>query len=560
MASSGTYTETIRTGYQIKLVWTVDGQNIANNASTVTAKVQLVSTGSGYTINASAAKSGTLTINGTAYSFTFDASLAGSQTKTIFTKTVVVPHNSDGSKTCTFRADAEIAVTLSGTYYGTVTVSGTGTFNDIPRASSLSISPTTVIMGNSITIAISAASGTFTHTLTYVFGSLSGTIATGVGASYTWTVPVSLANAVTKAVSGKGTITCKTYSASTLVGTKSVNFTASVPNSVVPTISAVSITENVAGIASKFAGFLQNRSKLNVSISAAGAYASTITKYTTTIQGVSYAGNAFVSGTLTESGTIAVVTTVTDSRGRTAQATNNIAVLTYEPPKITAFSAYRCDASGALDYNGEYLKIEYNYSISAVNNLNDKEYKILYRLKDTETWSNIASGNVYAQNTSIVTDALFDADNEYELSFDVTDFFGTVTAYLDIPTSFSLIDIRSTGKGIEFGGVSAEDCFGVSMDAKFRKNVNVTGTFSASNIKIGSDSITPSAANTATSKTITFDSPLSSVPKVFITAKTTYPGTVVKGISVNNVTVNGFVVWIIRTDTTATNFDWLAIC
>ena len=144
MATSGTIQTEIRTGYRIQIAWTVDAQSVANNTSTVTAKVQLVSTGSSYTINSSASKSGSLTINGTTYSFTFTAALSGNQTKTLFTKTVTVPHNADGSKTCAFSCTAGINVTLSGTYYGNVTASGSGVFNAIARASTIS-SPVSMV-------------------------------------------------------------------------------------------------------------------------------------------------------------------------------------------------------------------------------------------------------------------------------------------------------------------------------------------------------------------------------------------------------------------------------
>ena len=136
MASSGTINNTFRTGYAIRITWTVTSQDISTNASTVTATVQLVSLGSSYTINSSATKSGSLTVNGTRYDFTFSAALSGNQAKTIFTKTgIVVPHNSDGTKTCAFSCTAGIAVTLSGTYYGSVSASGSGVFNTIARAS-----------------------------------------------------------------------------------------------------------------------------------------------------------------------------------------------------------------------------------------------------------------------------------------------------------------------------------------------------------------------------------------------------------------------------------------
>ena len=131
MAASGTIQQAIRTGYRIQIAWTVDSQSVANNTSKVTAKVQLVSTGSSYTINSSASKSGSLTINGTKYTFSFTAALSGNQTKTLFTKTVTVSHAADGTKTCAFSATCGINVTLSGTYYGNVTASGNGTFNTI---------------------------------------------------------------------------------------------------------------------------------------------------------------------------------------------------------------------------------------------------------------------------------------------------------------------------------------------------------------------------------------------------------------------------------------------
>lgn len=134
MAASGTITKAIRTGYEMRLVWKVGSQSVANNTSSVTVQVQLVSKGSSYTINSSASKSGTVTINGTKYSFTFSAALSGNQVKTIYTKTVTVAHNANGSKTCTFASTIGIKVTLGGTYYGDVTASGSGTFDTIPRA------------------------------------------------------------------------------------------------------------------------------------------------------------------------------------------------------------------------------------------------------------------------------------------------------------------------------------------------------------------------------------------------------------------------------------------
>ena len=271
MATSGTIQQAIRTGYRLQIAWSIT-QNVANNTSSVTAKVQLVSTGSSYTINSTASKSGSLTINGTKYTFTFTAALTGSQTKTIFTKTVTVAHNADGTKTCAFSATAGINVTLGGTYYGDVTASGNGTFDTIARATVPTVSASSVNMGNSITINMPRAASAFTHTLTYKFGSATGTIGSGLGTSKAWAVPLSLASQIPKGTSGTVTITCQTYNGSTLIGTKTVTFTAVVPASVVPTISSVAVADTNSNYATQFGSLVQNKSKAKFTITAVGAY------------------------------------------------------------------------------------------------------------------------------------------------------------------------------------------------------------------------------------------------------------------------------------------------
>lgn len=464
MAASGSYTTTIRTGYQLKLLWEVTSQSIENNTSNVSVQVQLISTGSSYTINSSVSKSGTFKINGLSYNFSFSAALSGNQTKTIYSNVFTIQHNSNGTKTCNFEVNASIKVTLSGVFYDTVTASGTGTFDTIPRASKPTLSASTVTMGNSITITTNRASSAFTHVLSYVFGSLSGTIASNVGTSYSWSVPVSLANAIPNATSGSGTITCKTYDGSTLIGTASVTFKANVPASVVPSISNVAISEAIAGIAAKFGGFVQNKSQLAVAITAAGSYGSTISKYETYIQGVAYHGNSFTSNILTVSGTISVVTIVTDSRGRTAQVSNSVSVLAYNVPKITTFKAFRCDSSGNENPDGTRVKVELNFSISTVNNLNDKYYEVVYRVKGTTTWNILVSANIYSRNDTFVSNSLFNTDNAYDLGLNLYDYFSEDHAYLDIPTAFTVIDFNESGKGIAFGKVSESDNMEIAMD------------------------------------------------------------------------------------------------
>ena len=466
MATSGTIQEAIRTGYRIQIAWTVDSQSVANNTSTVTAKVQLVSTGSSYTINSSASKSGSLTINGTKYTFNFTASLSGNQTKTLFTKTVTVAHSSDGTKTCSFSATCGINVTLSGTYYGNIPVSGSGTFNTIARASSISSVTSSVSVNgtNAVTVAIDRKSSSFTHTVVFSFGSYSKTT-TGVGTSTSYAIPQSWLNAIPNGTSGTAKVTVTTYSGSTKIGSAvSKNFTLTVPSTVVPTISTVTLSEAVSGIAAQFGGYVQNKSKIAVKITASGTLSSTIKSYKTTIQGANFTAASFTSGVLTKSGTSTVTITVTDSRGRTASTTRSITVTAYAAPKITTFKGFRCLSNGTENYEGTYLNSAVNFTVSSVGSKNTASYSLEYKLKNTETWTALKSGTGYTLNQNIISGSGFmSVDNSYDVRLSVTDFFTTVRSTIEIPTAFTLLDFNSSGKGVAFGKVS-EVADGMEID------------------------------------------------------------------------------------------------
>jgi hypothetical protein len=479
MATSGTIQEAIRTGYRIQIAWTVDSQSVANNTSTVTAKVQLVSTGSSYTINSSASKSGNLTINGTKYTFNFTASLSGNQTKTLFTKTVTVSHAANGTKTCSFSATCGINVTLSGTYYGNVTASGSGVFNTIARASTISSVTSSVSVNgtNAVTVNITSASSSFTHTVVFKFGSYSKTT-TGVGTSTSYAIPTSWLNSIPSATSGTATVTVTTYSGSTKIGSAvSKNFTLTVPSTVIPTISAVNLTEAVSGIAAQFGGYVQSKSKIAVKITAAGVYSSTIKAYKTTIQGANFTAASFTSGFLTKSGTSTVTITVTDSRGRTASATRSITVIAYSVPKITSFQGFRCLADGTENYDGTHLNASVNFSISPVSDKNTASYILEYRLKNTETWSALTSGAVYALKNNIISESGFmSVDSSYDIRLSVTDFFTTVRRTFEIPTAFTLLDFNSSGKGLSFGKVSElEEGMEIDLDMSIYRNIFMGG-------------------------------------------------------------------------------------
>ena len=475
MATSGQIQINTSFGY-VRLAWSASSQSIPNNNTTVSYTLSIYRSSS---ISSSASKAYSIVFNGVTVA-SGTTTIGGSGTKTIKTGTTTIPHNADGTKTFNFSFSQVIDITWSGSWIGTITGSGSGTLNTIPRATTPVLSTSTVAMGSSLTITLNRATSSFTHNLTYSFGDVSGTIATGAGTSATWAVPLSLANQIPNATSGTGTIICKTYNGSTLIGEKSVSFIATVSASVVPTITNVAITEAVTSpdIATQFSNFVQYNSKANVVTTAAGIYGSTITTYIVTLRDSSdnllatYYGSNITTDILQISGTVKIGVSVTDSRGRSASVSYDKTVLPYEIPKILGFSAFRSDASGNADYEGTNLKITVNFNIATVNNLNGKYYEILYKVKGAASWAGtIASGNIYTRNESFNTSGItFSGDNAYELRLNLYDTFKNATVNFDIPTAFTLFDCRSTGKGIAFGKVSESDRMEIAMD------VNLTGT------------------------------------------------------------------------------------
>lgn len=138
---------------------------------------------------------------------------------------VTVPHNSDGTKEMSFsiRMDEVTGNYAGDTWkYGAASVSGTLWLASIPRASSISVTSGsgTKPGGGSIKLSISRASSAFTHTVTWSYHDLTGTVGTGIGTSATWDVPLSFIEKSPSADTWM-TFTCKTYSNGTEIGSSS---------------------------------------------------------------------------------------------------------------------------------------------------------------------------------------------------------------------------------------------------------------------------------------------------------------------------------------------------
>lgn len=329
-------------------VWSAwNRPDTASNSSTVNVQARLIT--NGYASMWGVTADLTITINGGSAIEHPAINIGTGSSQLIFAHDYNVPHNSDGTKT----VGIKISVALNTGGYGSSMVAFDLPLPTIARAST--ISDVTGTLGSAMTLDINRKNSSFTHNLKYEFGSLSGTIATGVGTSVSWTPPLSLATAMPNRTSDWGQIVLETYSGSTKIGQTNCILTLNVPSSMTPKLGSITLTDsntavkNLLNTANTFAEIV---SDIKVAFnSATGVQGSTITDYHAEIvnKNQSTSDNNGNLGLMKWNGSAQVKAWVVDSRGRSSNAvTTNITVLEYFLPTLT-FTAIRGDTNQSSD-------------------------------------------------------------------------------------------------------------------------------------------------------------------------------------------------------------------
>lgn len=453
MATSGSTSVSVTAYDTLKFSWVQVGQNTASNYTTINWSLQLISGTAGQIIS-SAQKAWSVTVNGTTYSGTNSVAIGNNTTATLASGQTTITHGQDGTKSFNYSFSQEFNITFAGASIGTKTGSGTGSLNTIPRATTPVPHVTTAEMGTTLTIYTYRASTEFTHDLEYSFaGSTYVVLQNNVDTVAYWAIPLSLASSIPDTASGTLTIRCTTKKGSTVIGTKTALVTVKVPATVIPTIDAVSLTEAATGAVAGIGTYVQSKSKVKATITASGAYSSTIKSYSSTFVGKTYTGSSWTSDTITLSGSLSIVTTVTDSRGRTASKTTTLTVLSYTPPKITTFEVARYNASGVADPDGVYASIKLAYSVTSLNAKNTASAKIEYKRTTATSWTTLRTETALSANVTINPTTTFSTDYQWDFRVTLTDAFNsatpaTYTTY--IPSGAVILDIKADGKGIAF--------------------------------------------------------------------------------------------------------------
>lgn len=468
MALSGTVNSSSYEGRYIQLTWSAT-QSVANNTSTISWKLKGAGTGQAGWYMAGGFK---VVINGdTVYSKSTDYRIQLYNGTQVASGTKTISHNKDGSKSFSISIQAGIY-----TYAVNCTGSKSFTLNTIPRASSISWgdgTSSTAGITNGINININRASSSFTHTITYQFGSAKGTVCTKTTATNVkWTIPLSLLNQIPNATSGTGTMTCTTYNGSTAIGTSTLKLTVTVPSSVKPTISSasVSIDNSANSVIAGWGLYVAGYSKAKITAAASGAYGSTVSSFTisggysTTQSGSSL---SYTGGKFTSSGSKTFNVVAKDSRGRSSdtKAAGTITVYAYSNPTISSLSVQRSSA------NAKKIVVRANWNFASVNGKNSVTATLYYKLSTSSGWTTYGT---IAKNTDVTLTTDFAEEHSYNFKLIVKDAVGNSAQDESfISTVAVLLDFKAGGKGLGIGKIAETNSMEVALDARFMGTVYI---------------------------------------------------------------------------------------
>lgn len=392
--------DTTSNQFYLQLTLTENSTSQTNNTSNISYTLKLYSGGwdfSLYKIGHSI-KLAEKTVSSVERANANQYSLGTNSSITIASGTTTISHNSDGSKNMSVAFSIDMA--KDSWTPGKISVSGKSmVLTTIPRASTVSCS--TANIGSYATITINRASSSFTHTLSYTFDSLNGTIVTETSnTSVAWIIPTTFYERIPNSKSGTVTITCDTYSGSTKIGTKTCTFTATAKEATSkPTLSPTVVDNNNTTIAltgdnTKFIKYYSNAA---VTTGAEARNSATLASQKITCGSKSISSG---SGTINkvESGTFKF--SATDSRGYITSQTVTKPLIKYV--KLTC----SMNASAASTSGVAVLKISGNYwngNFGATNNTLTVQYRYKEQGGIYSDWTDSSASIDKSNNTYSTT-------------------------------------------------------------------------------------------------------------------------------------------------------------
>ena len=444
--------------YNIWLTATENSQSIENNTSNITVKLYLkrndTVSSSAYNLNESDNTAKLTVGTDTKVSRNLAIDTRNGATVTLASWTGDVSHSADGTLSLALGG----SFTMTGTGLTGGSVSGSFKCADIPRASSLTLTKTSVNPGDTVGATVTAASTKFSHKVKWYIGSASVTHNLSAGVtSDVLTVPVSWAEQLTNAKKGKISILLTTYKDTKKIGSKTYSLSFVIPSEseYLPEFSLV--TQRIDGsVPEDFGEYVKGRSRIKLDISGLKLkYGASVSSYTAKVDTISK--NSVPSTfDLNKAGNITVSVTVRDSRGFSVKKSKTVSVCDYSAPCLKINSLSRCDENGIKNTSGTRLLADFSPVYSSVGGKNIPKITYKYRRAD----SSVFSGEIeLGESPCVLPDGEFLNNSSYTVAFRITDSVTTDGEFFEreVPSSAIPFNIRNGGKGAAFGCYAEKD-------------------------------------------------------------------------------------------------------
>ena len=427
-------------------------QDVPTNTSTVRAIVRMVSS-NGNSYHSDQMQT-TTSINGAWTAWWQGNASYPAGTYVIADSYRVIAHDANGNANATVVATtADVGAGSSLSLSVTVT---TLTLPNIPRGTTPTISGgggfTT---GAASLISLPRADSSYTHDVTYTFGTKSGTIATGAGVSTSWTPPHTLLTEIPNSASGTVDITVVTKQGATVIGSKKVGFTLTAGASVVPTVSAVTWADQNPVVAAAVGAFVQGMSLIKGTVSAVGVHGSSIVS-----KGLTIAGAAVTEAQVWQpatSGTVTASGSATDSRGRSGSKAQNFTVLAYAPPTFAEPLVRRATSAAGTVGDGEWLRLDLTAAVQSLKpagvEKNALKLKVETKPSSGGAWTtrnNQTHTGLSYNNTAVMVSGgnVFPLAQSFDVRITITDNLGQSATFIrSVGTGGASFDIAAAGTG-----------------------------------------------------------------------------------------------------------------
>lgn len=451
---------------------TQNSQNIANNKSNITVRVQVTTTGGSYN---GYSKPGTCTIDGTTYDFSHN--IPQNSTTTIFEKTLDVTHNNQGEKTVYASFSFQTGISA-----GTITGSTSKKLTTIPRTSEVTLSKKNFNIGETITIYTNRKGASFTHTAVIKFNGQTVRTQTGIDASYSWNTNELFAK-IPNQNQANGTVELTTYSGGTRIGTSAVNFTGYVVNSD-PVFNNFycedtnTVTKTLTGNNQKY---IRKYSNLKVTITSANKMTtknSATPKYYNIVVGnkiekLDYSTSE-ISKTINNMDDNTVTVFAVDSRGNQKDKTKALDIVEYSETVLQTVKIERKEGVGEtvlISLSGKYANIDFGAKPNTVKNIQlrkksktETEFESWVEIKQLVTIN--TENGTFSCDSKEITGQTFTLGTEYDIEVQVKDELSSDTEPVSLNSGKVLLSALKN-KGISIGGIYNEKLGGpLQLDKK----------------------------------------------------------------------------------------------